>query len=382
MKLPLAFLQLFHEKVRLTVAIVGVAFASILMFMQSGFEEALYDSTAVIQRGLRGDLMLVSAKTETITATRSFSRRRLYQLMGHPAVERVAPLSMTAANWKNPWDGTSRLIFVLGCEPREPMLDLPGLAGNWTRLAEPDTVLYDRASRDEYGPVPVEFPSGKPIFVEVNRRRMLVNGLFTMGASFAANGNILASDQNFYRMFPERPFGNIDLGVIRLKPGSDPAAVRRELQPLVADELIVLTREEIIELEKTYWTKSSAIGFIFRMGVAIGFLVGMVIVYQILYTDVSRHLPEYATLKAMGYTDGYFLKVVFQQSLILSILGFLPGLGVSWWLFGLTAKYAFLPMEMRAGGMALVFALTVLMCTVSGVIAMRKLREADPADVF
>ena len=55
-------------------------------------------------------------------------------------------------------------------------------------------------------------------------------------------------------------------------------------------------------------------------------LVGLVIVYQVLSTDVADHLREYATFKAMGYPHRFFLGIVFEEALILGVIGFVPGL--------------------------------------------------------
>ena len=113
-----------------------------------------------------------------------------------------------------------------------------------------------------------------------------------------------------------------------------------------------------------------------------GFVVGVVIVYQILYTDVSDHLPEYATLKAIGYSDWILLGVILQEALILAILGFIPGYFASYGVYQLLVVITRVPLTMKAAVAVQVFILTLVMCSLSGVIAMNKLRSADPADVF
>jgi putative ABC transport system permease protein len=143
-----------------------------------------------------------------------------------------------------------------------------------------------------------------------------------------------------------------------------------------------LTVEEFAEVEKHYWQSQGTIGFIFGIGVVVGFIVGTVIVYQILYTDVANHLPEYATLKAMGYSDRYLLSLLLQEALILALLGFIPGFAVAVGLYQLTYAVTLLPIGMTASRAGLVFLLTVLMCGVSAGIATGKLRSADPADIF
>lgn len=143
-----------------------------------------------------------------------------------------------------------------------------------------------------------------------------------------------------------------------------------------------MTKAEFIEFEKNYWNSSTSIGFVFALGTTMGFIVGTVIVYQILYTDVSDHLPEYATLKAMGYTDQYLLLVVFQEAIILAIIGFMPGIVVAMFMYSNAAKATGLPIIMTVSRAIMVLILTIIMCVVSGTIAVSKLRAADPADIF
>jgi putative ABC transport system permease protein len=143
----------------------------------------------------------------------------------------------------------------------------------------------------------------------------------------------------------------------------------------------VLSKAEFLAHEKRYWQTRTAIGFIFSLGTLMGFIVGIVIVYQILYTDVADHLPEYATLKAMGYRDIYLLGVIFQEAIILACIGFLPGLALSGLLYYNAAKATRLPIVMTVARAIMVLILTVIMCGVSGAIAVGKLRSADPADI-
>jgi putative ABC transport system permease protein len=136
------------------------------------------------------------------------------------------------------------------------------------------------------------------------------------------------------------------------------------------------------EVEVEYWSTATPIGFIFSLGVVIGFIVGIVIVYQILYSDVTDHLAEYATLKAMGYSDGNLLVILFQEALMLAVLGYMPSLFIATGFYQLTRVATFLPIGMSMGKAILVFILTVIMCVTSAGISSKKLLSADPADIF
>ncbi|MEH2243166.1 ABC transporter permease DevC [Nostoc sp.] len=381
-KIPLSWLQLTREKTRLAVALAGISFADILMFMQLGFRDALYYSNVRFHSSLQGDIVLINSQSSAVLAMRSFSQRRLYKALELPAVQSVHPIYLDYTTWKNPVTGRPRSILVFGMNPENNLVNLPGVQENLDKLKLPDVVLYDRSSRLEYGPIAANYEQGKTVTAEVRRRRIKVEGLFTLGASFGADGNLITSDINFMRIFPNRQQGLIDIGLIRLKPGADPNVVTQELRKYLPKEVNVLTKQEFIDFERNYWANSTAIGFIFTLGTIMGFIVGTVIVYQILYTEVADHLAEYATLKAIGYTQNYLLTVILQEALLLAVLGYFPGIIFALFMYKTAREATLLPVFMSFDRAVMVLILTIIMCIISGAIAVRKLRSADPADIF
>nr|WP_290226848.1 ABC transporter permease DevC [Trichocoleus desertorum] len=380
--IPLAWLQLVREKVRLLIALAGIGFAVILMFMQLGFRDALFDSAIRLHQSFQGDIFLISPQSTALIAMRSFSQRRLYQTLGFEDVASISPVYLDFALWKNPENRRTRGILVIGIDPADTVFDVPGLQAALPQIQLPEVVLFDEDSRPEFGPVAADLRQGKTVTTEVAGRRIKVGGLFKLGASFGADGNLITSDLNFLRIFERRRKGLIDVGIIKLKPGANAEQTVTNLRQSLPEDIKIFSKQEFIEFEKSYWQSSTAIGFIFTLGTAMGFIVGIVIVYQILYTDVSDHLPEYATLKAMGYKNSYLLSVVFQQALILSILGYIPGFALCLGLYDLTRNATSLPLIMTFDRALTVLCLAIIMCTLSGAIAVRKVQAADPADIF
>jgi putative ABC transport system permease protein len=382
--IPLAWLQLKRETVRLLIALAGIGFAVILMFIQLGFQDALFDSAVSFHESLQGDVFLISPQSTALIAMRTFSQRRLYQALGYAGVESVSPIYLDFALWKNPVKRNTRSILAIGINPETPVFG-PEVLPTLEPIRLTDTVLFDQKSREEFGPIAQLFNAGNPVITEVSGRRVTVGGLFTLGASFGADGNFVTSDLNFLRIFDQRQEGQIDVGTIKLKSGANVQSVmnalKRDMETTTKD-VRVFSKQEFVEFERNYWKSSTAIGFIFTLGTAIGFVVGTVIVYQILYTDVSDHLAEYATLKAMGYKNLYLLSVVFQEALILSVLGYIPGFLLSFGLYILTRNATSLPIAMTLPRAILVFCLAVVMCMISGAVAVRKVQDADPADIF
>ncbi|AUT02618.1 ABC transporter [Nostoc sp. CENA543] len=381
-KIPLAWLQLTREKTRLAVALAGIAFADILMFMQLGFRDALYYSNVRLHTSLQGDIVLLNRQSNAVLAMKGFSQRRLYKALELPSVKSVHPIYLDYSVWKNPDTGKTRSILVFGINPETNLFNLPGVQENLDKLKLSDTVLFDRSSRQEYGPIAKYFEQGKNVTAEVRRRQVKVVGLFTLGASFGADGNLITSDVNFLRLFPIRRQGLIDIGLIRLKPGANANAVAQELRNYLPQDVNVLTKQEFIDFERNYWASSTAIGFIFTLGTIMGFIVGTVIVYQILYTEVTDHLSEYATLKAIGYTHKYLLGVILQEALILALIGYIPGWAFTMFMYQTARNATLLPVFMSFERAVTVLILTFVMCVVSGTIAVRKLNSADPADIF
>jgi putative ABC transport system permease protein len=384
--IPLPWLQLTREKSRLLIALAGVAFANLLLFVQLGLRDSLYDTAVQIHRHLQADLVLVNPGVNNLIdinyPSQGIPNRRLEQARAFAGVESVSPLYSAFVVWKNPETRRSRPLIVFGFEPDKPAFDLPEVTQQLDKLKIPDVVLFDRASRSEFGPVSAEFEQGKRVTTEVNNRRIKVGGLFRLGGSiFSADGLLMTSELNFRRI-TSRSLNKPSLGLIKLEPGVNVQQVRDSLTARLPSDVSVLTLEDFINLEKQYWQDSSSIGYIFTLGAFLGFIVGSVIVYQVLYSDVSVHLGEYATLKAIGYTNTYLLGIVFQEALLLSILGYIPGFFLSLGVYNLIAQSARLPIAMELGRAIIVFLLTVLMCFLAGVLAVRKLREADPADIY
>jgi putative ABC transport system permease protein len=270
---------------------------------------------------------------------------------------------------------------VWGIDPANPAFNFPEVNQNLERLKLLNQALFDRASRPEYGPIADLLKQEKTLEAQVNGQNLQIVDLFTLGASFGADGNIITSDSTFLKLFPDNQPNQIAVGLINLKPGADIEQVRSRLVATLPNDIKILTPQEFAQIEIDYW-QSGGIGFIFGLGVVVGFIVGVVIVYQILYSDVSDHLPEYATLKAMGYSDGYLLGVLMQEALLLAVLGYIPGFFLALGLFQIAYAATLLPIGMKLPRAILVLILTIVMCAISGVISMRKLQSADPADVF
>ncbi|MEH2248082.1 ABC transporter permease DevC [Nostoc sp.] len=389
-KIPLGWLQLAQQKVRLLVAVAGIGFIVLLMFVQLGFQDALYSSATALHQNLKGDLFLVSSQYKSLTSNQSFSRTSLYQSLGFDGVESVSPMYLQFAKLKNPATSEKYSIYVIGFDPGNPVMNIPEVEKNLDKLKIPDVVFFDRGSRPEFGPIAEKFNAGDTgqtieifPFNSLIGYRVRIGGLFSLGPSFGVDGNLIVSDSTFLRINPNsRPADMIDIGLISLKPGSNAEIVLKNLQASLPNDVQVFTRQGFIDFEKKYWAIRTPIGFILNLMLTMAAVVGVVIVYQILYSNIATQFVAYATLKAIGYANRYLLNVVFQQALILAILGYIPGLISSVLLYSFAAEATKLPIVMTINNALLILTSTVLMCITSGALAINKLRSADPGDIF
>jgi putative ABC transport system permease protein len=377
----LAWRQLRSEKARLASAIAGVMFACMLVFMQLGFRSALFDSATMLISAMRGDLFLMHPTTLASFRPEALPRARAWQTLALPEVERAVPVYLAQATVRNPENGLRRTIQLVGVDVSAGVLDFPGLAPLVEDLKRPDTVAFDERSRPEFGPIGQLVSRGR-LTIEVAQREVEVVGMIAIGPSFGADGNIVLSEVNFRRLVKERQASSVDLVAIRLRPGAEIADVQRKLRALLPPDVAVLTQAQLLAHERAYWEEATPIGFIFAFGSLMGLIVGMVIVYQILFSDIAGHLKEYATLKAMGYSNFYLSRVVLGAALILAVGGFVPGFLLSVFLYDVVGSATFLPLVMTPALGLAVFLMIFAMCAIAGLLATRKLRDANPADMF
>lgn len=377
----LAWRQLVFDRTKLVAAICGVLFACVLVFMQLGFKDSLYASAASAPVKLDGDLFLMHKQSEAMWRPVRFKRSELMRVLGNPAVTEAYPLYLGLAPLKNIQTQVKRTLMVYGFDPDSLIFNVDAVKNKHTELRLKDTVLFDEYSRPEFGPMRQLLDAGENV-TEINDYKITIIGLFQLGVSFAADGNVITSDLNFMRIFPRRNLDDIDMGVIRLNSGASVERTQAELKSHLNEFVNVFTYEELLHYEKDYWANAAPIGFIFGFGTVMGWVVGLVIVYQILFTDIVNHRNEFATLKAMGYEHGYFVRVVFASSFFLAVLGFIPGYLLSLGLYNLAESQMYMPMPMLISKIITVFMFILSMCFMAGLLAIRKLKDANPADMF
>jgi putative ABC transport system permease protein len=379
---PLFWLQLTHQKSRLVVTIVGVASAVILMFMQLGFRDGMFESSVSIHKNLQADLVLLHSKTEYFEGMKPFPRRILYNVLAIEGVASVSPFYYSEGEFKNPNTFVTKPIAVYAFRPDRSVFKLPEVDRQLDVLTQADTVLFDRLSRSEYGSIASQVEKEGTTTTELSNKKIRVGGLFSLGGGvLASDGILIMSDLNYSHILNE-PLEKVQMGLLQLEPGIDRESIVKNISSILPKDIKVLTLENFMKIEKQYWVKSTPIGFIFNAGTILGCVFGGIIVYQILYTQISDNLHIYATFKAIGYGNSYLVGIVLQQALLMSVMGFIPGIDLCLYLYDLIQDAARLPMMMTFSRASIVLLLTIAMCSLAGILAMSKVRSADPADLF
>jgi putative ABC transport system permease protein len=381
-RLPIGWLQLSHNKARLAAAIAGVAFANLLVFMQLGILGALNGSTIAPYAMLNAEIIISSEDGNTLTDSGNVARARMFQALGVPGVASAAPLFIGTLPFTMK-DGTSVSLLAFGVDTSQPSFVSPVIAASLEELESENTALLDTQTRGVPASAYQGLLSGQPFAFEVNGQTLTAIGTLEVGGGFLADGTLVLSDQTFLRFFERRTSGAPSHILIKVDDNvSVDQVVQRIANLLPAESVKVHTMEGAAKADLAFMSTERPTGIIFGFGVLIGIIVGIVIVYQVLSTDVADHLREYATFKAMGYGQPFFLGIVFEEAIVLAIFGFIPGFIVSLGLYAGLSSVTSLPVAMDASRAILVFLGTLSACTLSGAIATRRLAGADPADLF
>jgi putative ABC transport system permease protein len=376
MKVPLAWRILTHDKRRTALALIGIFMAILLVFVELGFFYAVPRGGLLLYDNMRFDLLLTSNQYEYQAQPGVFSLSQLEQVRNSPDVAEATPIYFGFAKWKSGEGDLWPDVFIIGFDPASHIFIPDSINRRASVLNQVDTVLVDKSTRPIFG----SLDTGR--VVEIDDRKMTIGGQYTLGTGFMGLGVALTSTANFARLFPQRGSAIVNLGAIQLKAGVDPRRAAGDLQKLAGAGTRIFTRQELAAHETNYWTTRTSVGIIFGSGLLISLVVGTMIVYQIVSTQVGRQLPQFATLKAIGYRDHSLAATVSAMSLLIVISGYIPALAAALGLYSLIRQETLLPAMMSEMRLLVVLAAALGMAMISALLSVRVLRRADPADVF
>ncbi len=375
MRVPYAWNNTFHNKKRTFSAVAGIAFSVLLIFMQVGFLETGKRGSTLLYQYLDFDLIMTSDRYEFLTSSGSFDKARLIQAMVVPGVKDVMPLNIGEGEWKNPETEITSGVILIGIDPNPSFIRNTGVKSNLDTITKTRTVMLDTLSTEEYGPLK------KNSEARINDVDITVTSLFTMGMRFYNDGAVFVNNQTFQSLV-RRDARMVNFGLIRVAPGADITTIKRNLKENLPDDVLIFDRQKLITNEQDYFIYVLPVGIMFQVGVIIAFIIGSVILFQVLVTEITNKLNEYATLKAMGFTTKNIYNIGFTQAFLFAFMGYMPALAITIGLFHFLRIKAKLPAEFTLGLAGFVFFITLLMCIIPGFLALQKVRKADPAELF
>jgi putative ABC transport system permease protein len=402
MRTPLGLLNLWHQLAKTLVSIGGVAFALLLVFMQLGFMGAVSHTATNVLESLQFDVLLRARDYLHLYEPSQFERKWLQVAASTPGVHHAKPLWITIHNWRKlPTESESQSsefvsqylpIAVMAYSIDDDVFKLESVVAQQSKLASGRAILLDQSTQRDYGPWDGRKFGESDIDreTEIGGQAFSIGGLFNLGTGLAANGAAITSRPGFARIIPWDSERFTSIGLVDVEADIDIDGMVQELKGRFAvgddegqsEAVEVLSRADAMDRERSRWLFQTPIGLIFQLGVLISLLVGAAIVYMVLATDVANRLSEYATLLAMGYSRTYLAGIVMTQAMTLCCCGFLVAWGAAELLYRLTSYLSGIPVAMNLERVVSVLVMGLAMSCCSGLLALRKLWKAEPANLF
>lgn len=376
MRTPLAWLNTLEHPLRTAAAVGGVSFALLLVFMQAGFLAGARTNAAIVHAALDCDLVLHSRAYLTLPQSDRFDRFRLAQASTVPGVAGVSRLSIAYAQWRHATTGATAGCFVLGVPARQPVFLDAATQAQLSRLPTAPTALVDRRSRASFGPWHVGGTA------HLNGQPLVIAGDFSLGTGVLADGCAIVDEATFGRLFGPATLDRANLGLVKLVPGADPAAVVAALTRALPRDVTVTTKSALMQREGDFYLSVKPAGLLFQAGMIVAFAAGAAILCQIMVAEMTNRVREFATLKALGFRPRAIYAVGLGQGLLYVLLAYLPAFALALGVYAGARHYAGFPVHMEAGRAVFVFALALAMCALAAVFSLGKIRRADPAALF
>jgi putative ABC transport system permease protein len=374
MILTLAFRNLFHDRIRLAVTLVGILFSIVLVAVQLGvYLGCSRDITAIIDNA-KGELWITTfgAKSFEDGGTLLTQNER-HQALATPGVKSVAPVFSAFAEWRKPAGGSTRVVVVGADAEDGGIAPFNLIEGNWTDIRAPEGIAVDKSYLEDLG------ITGVGSTAQIAQGRVRVRALTNEIRSFTQSPYVFMPIDRA-RALLGAPSSMTSFHLVKLEDGADVEAVRNSLKKRL-ETAEVLTKAEFLNRSLTQWLFNTGAGAALIGGALLGTLVGTVIVAQTLYSSTKDHINEFATLRALGSSAGYIYQVILAQAAMSALLGYALGISIAM-LIGYAAQGTALPIMMTPTLAIGLLGLTLFMCAISAISAIFKVTKIDPATVF
>jgi len=371
----LAVRNLLSHKSRAVVAGAGICFAIFLMFLQWGLLIAAKKESTLLYDYFDFDLAVVSQKYQLLYSPGNFDRVRMTQALALDLIEDSFSLNLDSGRWIDTQSLMMSSALIIGIDDKPNFITDVGIRKTMKKLIGSRSILVDQYSHADFGLISVGEKA------KLNNREVDIRGQFKLGLFFYAEGSVLVRNDVFYNLTNNHS-RETNIGLIKLKVEADLTNAKAQLKDTLPDDVIILTKRELIDQEQSYFVKVKPLGLMFETGMFIAFFTGVVVLFQVMSTEIGSRIKEYATIKAMGYGAVFIYGVAIVQVLILSISAFIPAVVLSHALFLLIDSLTHLPIEITQNLFTMILSLTLIMAVLAGVISLQKLSKVDPAELF
>ncbi len=372
--LTLASRNLFHDRIRLIATVVGIVFSIVLVTVQLGVFMSFERMITTMIDHAQADFWIVPAETRSFEDASLLSGRERLHALSIDGVTEAIPVIVGYASWRKPNGGASKSVILVGTPlTSNGMYPWDVVEGSRGDLSMPGSVAIDRSYSTQLG---IPQVGGK---AEINNQKARVVAMTKGIRSFTTTPHVFTS-LDTARAYLGVPPSKANYFIVHVAPHASAASVRNRLAASMPD-LEVLTSEEFRHRSLLFWLFDTGAGAALLGSAILGVIVGTIIVAQTLYSSAKDHLKEFATLRAIGSSRGYILKVILGQALLSAVVGFSMAAAIDFSLVRATADAA-LPIVMTPELILGLFVLTIAMCSIAAVSAIRVVMRNDPVLVF
>ena len=362
-----------RDPLRSLLAVGGIGVAVLIAFVEMGFLNGVIDSQLRIVAAARGELIAINARRVHLNRWDSLAQIRVRQLAAIAGVAAALPVYQSGYGMRSAPDEPDARVIVLALDAEDPALELGWTAETRQGLRAPGTALFDRLSRPIYGAL----TPGQDVWLEGHRLKL--GGFVSLGPTVVNDGHLVMSTATYRTLNPD---ADPRMAVLRLAPGAEPARVKQEIARLIGREVSVFTKRELAERESRFLMHAAPLGLLFGAGMTAGLVVGLVICYQVLYVAIRRRLKAIATLKAMGFTNGFIAWTVLEQACVIALGGYAAGLALAALAYHVLGDRTALAIDLSWPRATALAAGCLVACLAAGMLAAAKAARIPPAELF
>lgn len=374
----IALRMLMGDRAKYFGLIFGVAFATLLMSQQVSIFMGIIRRTASQITDVRDcSIWVMDEKSRYIDEVPALPDNDLYRVRGVEGVQWAVRLYY-GQNRARLEDGNTRNLLLYGVDD-ETMVAAPQqmIVGDLADLKAPDAVIIDKAGYEYMWP-------GEPYQIgrtfELNDRRAVLVGVCKASPPFVTLPVLYTRYSQAVEFVPHRR-NLMSFVLVQHEESQNAEEVCQRINEQTG--LMALTQDQFFWKTVYYFLGSTGIPVNFGITITLGFVVGAAITGQTFYLFTIENLKQFGALKAMGVSNLRLIGMILLQALVVGILGYGVGIGLTAAFFestsGITHLAGLSLTPLAAGGCGVAVLLIIMLTSLA---AIAKVLVLEPAVVF